>query len=159
MISVSIFRICKKPEHIENYEVAFNDPVQVWECHHRKESVFSRRELILRGEYYDVEPTELIFLTRAEHNKLHKTGNKNTLGKHWTETTKKKLSCSKKGKKRKPFSEDCLRNMSISHVGERNGMYGKKHSQETREKISLSKKGKKWKKIDGKRVYFILGDK
>ena len=61
---------CRHPELIENYDKAVSDTTQTWEVHHRKEEFYSYAELIERGEYYDVPPSELIFLTRAEHNKI-----------------------------------------------------------------------------------------
>ena len=140
------------PELIENYNDALNDLKRVWECHHRKESVYSRKELITRNEYYNVSPDELIFLTRKEHNKLHKTGNTNNLGKRWSDETKNKLSKSKKGKKRPAFSAEWLHNMSVAHLGKNKGY---KHSEETRKKMSEAKKGKRWKLVDGKHVYFV----
>lgn len=66
---------CRHPELIENYEKAITDKTQVWEVHHRKEEFYSYKELIERGEYFDVPPEDLIFLTRAEHRKID-TANK-----------------------------------------------------------------------------------
>ena len=71
---------------IENYENAINDKTQTWVCHHRRETVFSRKDLIEIGEYYKRPACELIFLTSLEHNRLHK------LGKHHSEEVKKKMS-------------------------------------------------------------------
>lgn len=61
---------CRSPELIENYGKAIADETQVWEVHHRREEFYSCAELIERGEYFDVEPSELIFLTRDEHRKI-----------------------------------------------------------------------------------------
>ena len=61
---------CRHPELIENYDLAIADTNQMWEVHHRKEEFYSQKELIERGEYYDVPPSELIFLTKSEHNKI-----------------------------------------------------------------------------------------
>ena len=61
---------CRHPEFIENYDKAIADETQIWEVHHRKEEIYPYKELIERGEYFDVEPEELIFLTRAEHRKI-----------------------------------------------------------------------------------------
>lgn len=66
---------CRHPELIENYEKAITDKTQVWEVHHRKEEFYSYKELIERGEYFDVPPEDLIFLTRTEHRKID-TANK-----------------------------------------------------------------------------------
>ena len=61
---------CRNPELIENYAEAIADTTQIWEVHHRREEFYSYAELIERGEYFDVSPEELIFLTRAEHRKI-----------------------------------------------------------------------------------------
>lgn len=62
--------ICRHPELIENYEKAIADTTQIWEVHHRKEELYSQKELKERGEYFDVYPEELIFLTKTEHSKI-----------------------------------------------------------------------------------------
>lgn len=99
--------ICKNPELIENYEEAINDNTQVWECHHRREEFFSKKELIERGEYYNVKPADLIFLTPAEHSSIDSKckrlsesmkGNKNPMyGKYHSEEAKRKISETHKG--------------------------------------------------------------
>lgn len=61
---------CRNPELIENYANAIADNTQTWEVHHRKEEFYSQKELIERGEYFDISPEELIFLTKSEHNKI-----------------------------------------------------------------------------------------
>lgn len=132
---------CKTPELIENYEKAIADITQTWECHHRMEAVYSRDELIKYGLYYDCEPHQLIFLTRADHNLLHHKG------KHFSEEHKKKLSESNKGKH---HSAESRKKMSEAHKGKKR----KPHSEETKQKISAANKGKHWKFIDGKMVYY-----
>ena len=72
-------RICKEYEKIENYESAKADNFEGWEIHHRL-------ELTINGEfahdaaslkrlnmYYHRPYFELIYLTTAEHAKLHST--------------------------------------------------------------------------------------
>lgn len=67
---------------IENYEKVVADPTQKWECHHRKELTedgefqYSFKDLKKMKEYYKRPPEELIFLTRAEHQRLHSKANK-----------------------------------------------------------------------------------
>ena len=111
---------CKDYTNIENYEKAKADNFKNWDCHHRKEAEFSRKELIALGIYYNVSSEELIFLTRAEHNRLHKKD------KRHTDETRRKISATLKGK----------------HTGKDNPFYGKKHSEETKLKISEANKGK-----------------
>lgn len=81
MINKHVFRLkkngmpysrcfCRHPELIENYDKAIADTTQTWDVHHRKEEFYSQKELKERGEYYDVPPEELIFLTKSEHSKV-----------------------------------------------------------------------------------------
>ena len=107
---------------IENYENAINDKTQTWHCHHRRETIFSRKDLIEIGEYYNRPACELIFLTKFEHNRLHKSG------KHLSAETRK-MSEAKKGDKNPRFGKPAWNN-------------GKHHSAETLKKMSEVKKGK-----------------
>ena len=65
---------------IENYEEAVNDKIRKWVCHHRVEilpcGVYSHKDLRKFGLYWKRPASELIFMTRADHNVLH---NKNPL--------------------------------------------------------------------------------
>lgn len=127
---------CRTPELIENYDKAMADTTQTWECHHRLEEYFSIDMLKALGWYYDVDASELIFLTTKEHLRLHKLG-----------------------KKRKPFSEETKRKMSEAMKGNKSKT-GQKLSSETKQKISealkgnKSKTGKHWKLINGKQVWY-----
>ena len=56
---------------IENYDKAIADNTQTWVCHHRRETIFTPKDLKEIGEYYNRSACELIFLTKAEHNKVH----------------------------------------------------------------------------------------
>lgn len=112
-------KYCKEFENIENYEKAKAANFIGWHCHHRREVELSRKELIALGMYYGVTADELIFLTRAEHNSLHKKGNINMLGKTHSAETKRKIGEKSKG---------------------RQAMLGKTHSDKTRKKISDAKK-------------------
>lgn len=92
---------CKHPELIENYDKAIADETQTWEVHHRREELYSRAELIERGEYYDRPPEELIFLTPTEHRKMDSMSKRNAeahKGKKHSEETKRKMSEARKGK-------------------------------------------------------------
>lgn len=108
---------------IENYDKAVADNSQVWYCHHRRESIYSAKELIDIGEYYNRPACELIFLTPNEHHRLHH------LGKYPNEESRKKMSEAKNGKNNPRFGKPAWNN-------------GKHHSAETRKKMSESKKGK-----------------
>ena len=107
---------------IENYDKAIADETQVWHCHHRRETIFSKSDLIEIGEYYNRPACELIFLTKSEHTRLHNLGKPSGMkGKHHSEESRKKMSESRKG--------------------ENNPLFGKHHSAEARKKMSESKKG------------------
>ena len=139
-MSYNLKYYCKEPENIENYEAAKKDNFKGWDCHHRKEAEFSRKELIALGMYYNVSSEELIFLTRAEHNKLHKKGNTYMLGKHHTEESKKKVSEANKGNKYwlgKHHTAETKKKLSEIHKGMR-------HSEESKKKMSEASKGCHW---------------
>ena len=169
---------CRHPELIENYDKAMADETQTWEVHHRKEELYSFKELVERGEYYDVLPEELIFLTPSEHRKIDsfckrmseaikgkKFGSRSEetkrkigeahKGKKHSDETKRKISEALKGKptwsKGKKLSEEHKRKLSETHKGH-------KVSEETKKKISEAHKcihkGKHWKVVNGKRVWY-----
>lgn len=72
-------RYCKDDiSLIENYDKAIADKTQTWECHHRRETIYSAKDLIEIGEYYKRPAIELILLTKAEHTSLHFKGRKQT---------------------------------------------------------------------------------
>ena len=84
---------------IENYDKAIADKSRVWHCHHRRETIYSRSGLIEIGEYYNRPACELIFLTPANHRRLHNLGKPSGMkGKHLSEETRKKMSESRKCK-------------------------------------------------------------
>lgn len=133
----NVKKYCKDFTKIENYDKAIADTTQVWECHHILEQVFTGKQLIVGGNYYDVEPEELIFLTRKEHRKIKHKGD----------------CCKCKGKK---HSEETKAKMSAAMKGKKNPMYGKKQafSEESKAKMSASHTGKHWRLENGKRVYY-----
>ena len=99
-------RFCKDYTKIENYEEAANDKTRTWVCHHILGEILTSEQLKDHDFYYDVPPCMLKFLTRSEHHRLHKKG------KHLSDATCRKISEAKKGKKRKPFTEEHRRNIS-----------------------------------------------
>ena len=113
---------------IENYDKAVSDTTQMWHCHHRRETIFSKSDLIEIGEYYNRPACELIFLTSLEHNRLHK------LGKCLSAETRKKLSEANKGRH---FSEESCKKMSEAKKG-------KHFSEEHKRKLSDVQKGTHW---------------
>ena len=131
--TIKIF--CNDFTKIENYEKAIADIAHTWQCHHRLETHNSD------GTERPAE--ELIFLTEADHKRLHNIG-----------------------KKRRPFSEEWKRKMSEVHKGKHHSEEHKKKlseankgkhsevSEETRRKMSEVHKGKHWKLVDGKRVWY-----
>lgn len=79
------FVISEEKEQIDNYELALKDDFKGWTIHHRLETHNSDGELrpvsITADElkalnmYYNRPASELIFLTRSEHMKLHRSKN------------------------------------------------------------------------------------
>ena len=111
---------------IENYDKAVADKSRVWHCHHRRETIFSRKDLIEIGEYYNRPACELIFLTLFEHIQLHQ------LGKNVSEETRQKMSEVHKGR---THSAETRKKLSEANKG-------KHHSEETRQKMSEANKGR-----------------
>lgn len=135
---------CEDISKIENYEQAIHDETQVWDCHHRNEiqpdgTRISREDLILHGLYYHRPASELVFITKSEHLRLHHKG------KTLSEDTKRKLSEAMKGKpspnKGKTLSEEQKKRISEANKGNTYWL-GRHHSEETRRKMSEAKKGK-----------------
>ena len=151
---------------IENYGKAIADSTQMWDCHHRRENISSRKELLELGEYYSRPARELIFLTHSEHSILHKKGKHHTeeakqkisialkgkttwmKGKHHTEEAKQKISIALKGKttwnKGKHMSEETKRKMSEARKGKTTWNKGKHHSEEAKQKMASAKQGLHW---------------
>lgn len=88
---------CRHPELIENYNKAIADTTQIWDCHHRKEEFYSYKELIERGEYFDVPPEDLIFLTREEHRKLDSMCERNSESQRNRKDLSRKVLCIETG--------------------------------------------------------------
>ena len=136
---------CEDPSLIENYDKAVSDPKRTWACHHRLEiqgQFTNSRELLKKcGMYWKVPASQLIFLTLSDHMSLH--------SKHISETTRNKMSNTRRGVKRpievvrkyseaqrgKVVSEETRKKLSESHKG-------KKLSEETRLKLSKANSGK-----------------
>ena len=72
---------CKNYKAIENYDKAVKDSFIGWCVHHRLEThtsdgelrlvALDMAELIALDMYYNRPAEELVFMTKAEHNKLH----------------------------------------------------------------------------------------
>ena len=88
-------RYCKEDlSKIKNYAKAIADTMQVWDCHHMTETWWgcTKKDLIENECYYNRKACELIFLTHAEHTRLHNKG------RTFSEETRQKLSEALKGK-------------------------------------------------------------
>ena len=63
---------------IENYHIAIADKEKTWDIHHRREcdengkTLFTHKQLIEMDLYYNRPASELMFVTRSMHLKLHK---------------------------------------------------------------------------------------
>ena len=115
---------------IENYDLAIADKTQTWDLHHRLELTLdgdfalTRADLKLHDMYYNRPYYELIFLTHAEHMRMHNLAK--------SSEARKKMSAAHKGR---TFSEEHRRK-----IGEANK--GRTLSDETREKMSEAHKGR-----------------
>ena len=149
---------------IENYDKAIADDTQTWHLHHRLELTLdgefalTTEQLKMHDMYYNRPYYELIFLTPAEHMRLHmkdkylpddtkqRISNKLKGVKHGTmsEEHRRKLSESKKGKspwnkgKHGIYSEEARRKMGEANKGKK----GHHHSEETRRKLSEAAKNR-----------------
>ena len=72
-------RLCSEEiSLIENYHQAIADQTKMWDIHHRKEcdengrTLFFKKQLIDMGLYFKRPASELIFVTRSMHLKLHR---------------------------------------------------------------------------------------
>ena len=69
---------CEDLSLIENYDKAISDTTQTLDCHHRAEILscgrFSVSDLKKFELYFNRPASELIFLTRSEHRRLHLKG-------------------------------------------------------------------------------------
>ena len=63
---------------IENYHEALSDQTKMWEIHHRREcdsegrTLFTKKQLMEKNLYFKRPASELIFVTRSMHKKLHR---------------------------------------------------------------------------------------
>lgn len=125
---INVKRFCKDDiSKIENYDAAIADTTQTWHCHHKDEVkilpsgikvIRTREELKENNRYYNCPANELIFLTQADHKKLHNMNmseesrnkmSKSLKGKTLSDEHKKKIAETLKNKTK---SEDTKRKMS-----------------------------------------------
>ena len=156
---------CTDPlDNIEHYEEALAEGFKGWCIHHRLEiksdgTRVSRQELKDNGLYYDRPASELIFMRKREHHRLHNTGEGNALfGKSMPEEVKNKIS---KTRLQRIANGEIKVDTSCLHTQEvrakisiatkkrladkkNHPMYGKRQSQESRQKNSLAKRGRHW---------------
>ena len=148
-------RYCKEDLYkIENYDKAIADTSQTWDLHHRTEIWWNctAQDLIDNECYYNRKACELIFLTKAEHRRLHNKNNTYSLGLKRTTEARKKMSEAHKGK---TFSEEHRRKLSEAHKGKSTWNKGKKNifSEDTLKKLSEVHKGRRTKGSSGMHWY------
>lgn len=81
---------------VENYDKACSEDFEHWVLHHRRESEKTAKELIDAGEYYYIDPKELIWLRESEHEEVHREINKLPWRIKKEEERRRKLSESQK---------------------------------------------------------------
>lgn len=122
---------------IENYDKAINDTTQTWHLHHRLELTLDgefahTKEDLIRMNMYCKRPYfELIFLTKYEHIRLHRTVQP------CSADTRKKLSDASKGR---TVSDETKLKMSEALKGRTSPNKGRTLSEEHRKKISEARK-------------------
>lgn len=102
---------CEDLSMIENYDKAINDKTKIWHCHHRKETDnnLSIKQLKDKDLYYNRPANELIFLTNADHTRIHMKGIHHPLyGIKQSEETRNKRANSNRGKKRSAETKNKL---------------------------------------------------
>ena len=136
-------RYCKEDlSKIKNYDKAIADTTQTWDCHHMTETWWgcTKKDLIENECYYHRKACELIFLTKAEHNRLHSMNMSDETRRKMSEShkeqtvtdeTRRKLSESLKGR---TFSEESRRKLSEA------AKHRSPISDETRRKLSEARK-------------------
>ena len=132
---------CEEFYLIQNYDKAIADTSQTWHLHHRAEILpcgkFTPQDLDKFGLYYNRPASELVFLTKFEHNSIHTIARWS--GRSHTNEAKAKMRNAKLGKK---ATDDAKKNMSEAHKGSKNGFFGKHHSEEAKKKMSEARIGK-----------------
>ena len=69
---------------IQNYQQAITDKTRTWDMHHRREcdangrTLFTQNQLKEMGLYFNRPASELMFVTRAMHKKLHREQMRNS---------------------------------------------------------------------------------
>ena len=104
---------------IENYKEAISDEEKMWDIHHRREcdangrTLFTSKQLIEMGLYLNRPASELIFVTRSMHWKLHREMRSNG-GKKYSLPI---LQLTKDGTfvKEWPSAKEAERQLGISH--------------------------------------------
>lgn len=138
---------------IENYYKAISDNEHTYVLHHRAEILpcgcFKAEDLIKFGLYYKRPPSELIFLTQAEHSALHAAAFKKLKCGWFSKESHNKISKALtsrpspfRGKKRQ-YSKEGLARISAANKGKTPWNKGKTgvYSEETIKKISNTLKG------------------
>ena len=158
-------KFCSDPlDKIEHYEEALAEDFKGWCIHHRLEiqpdgTRMSRQELKDNGLYYGRPASELIFMRKREHHRLHNADEGNFwFGKSMPEEVKNKIS---QTRLQRIANGEIKMDISYLHTPEvrakisiatkkrladkkNHPMYGKHHSEESRCKMSEVHKGKHW---------------
>ena len=154
MISKVNKNYCSEPLcNIENYKLAVESN-ETWVIHHRLETHdsegirrlvdISATEMIMLGMYYNRPASELIFLEKSEHLRLHKIGKKFSdglrlrlsklhIGKHISEEQKQKIGDGNRGKK---MSEEAKQKIGKANRGRK---FGQDYCNSLKERFKVAK--------------------
>lgn len=93
MISKVSVKVCKDFHLVENYELAKADKTRIWFLHHKLEEFYSAEELQDMGRYYNVPPSEVVFVKRkgTEDSTCHNWWAHKAMGANPNSRTKGKL--------------------------------------------------------------------
>lgn len=102
---------------IENYQKAINSN-EKWECHHRNGEIYTHQELIDKDLYWNRPASELIFLSKHQHDSLHLTINNMKYKQYQTPWNKGKVGLQTAWNKNKEWDIDTKKKISNTLKGQ-----------------------------------------
>ena len=130
---------CEDISTIENYDKAIKAK-STWDIHHKREITEnkSKQQLIDEGLYFNRPANELIFLSRKEHNRIHREHNPQALENWLKAGADANKGRQKTDKEKQQISETLKEYFKTHHPGN----YGRPATDEFKQKLSLIMKTK-----------------